>query len=413
MSEWLARAIDRAEIGNGDLASVRGKALKALGEFKWPTRKTEDWKYTPLRALESVDLSAAAPGVTVENLADNTFIPGLEAIELTFVDGALQQVPESLPAGLSIESLESGADLLNSAKPDRHLFGQVNDLLAIQGVVVRVAAGIQIEQPVRILSLLRSGAEAHNRVLVKLEKGASLSVVEQAEGSETSVNTVFCEYLLAPHSSLKHCRLALQSGAAISLGGCHFNLDEQSQLNSTVVGFGSQLSRLDVDIRHVGQHANAKMNAVYLLDGKELFDLHATVEHEVANGTTEENVRGIAAGQARAVFNGRIHIHRDAQKTLAELNNRNLLMSNKAEINTKPELEIYADDVRCAHGATVAEVDKRSLYYLQTRGISREAAQVMLSFGFINELIGDITHEPLANWLEAKLRERFSAMEVL
>ncbi len=128
------------------------------------------------------------------------------------------------------------------------------------------------------------------------------------------------------------------------------------------------------------------MNAFYLLNDKELFDLHATVEHEVPNGTTEENVRIIAADHSKAVFNGRIHIHRNAQKTLAELNNRNLLMSKNAEINTKPELEIYADDVRCAHGATIAEIDKKAMYYLQSRGISSEQAQVMLNFWFYQRI---------------------------
>jgi Fe-S cluster assembly protein SufD len=132
----------------------------------------------------------------------------------------------------------------------------------------------------------------------------------------------------------------------------------------------------------------------------------------VPNGTTEENVRGIVAGQARVVFNGRIHIHRDAQKTLAELNNRNLLMSADAEINTKPELEIYADDVRCAHGATIAQIDKKALYYLQSRGINRGQAQVMLSFGFINELVDQMPNEALAEWLRPQLRQRFAAMDV-
>jgi Fe-S cluster assembly protein SufD len=183
-------------------------------------------------------------------------------------------------------------------------------------------------------------------------------------------------------------------------------------MHSTIVGFGSDLSRLDTDIIHAGEFADAKLNAMYLLDGKELFDLHATVEHAMPNGTTEENVRCIVADRARAVFNGRIHIHRDAQKTLAELNNRNLLMSNTAEINTKPELEIYADDVRCAHGATVAQIDKQALYYLQTRGVSRSKAQVMLNFGFINELIDLMPNAALAEWIRPIIRERFAQMEV-
>ena len=128
------------------------------------------------------------------------------------------------------------------------------------------------------------------------------------------------------------------------------------------------------------------------------------------NGTTEENARGIIGDKAKAVFNGRIHIHRDAQKTLAELNNRNLLLSRGAQINTKPELEIYADDVQCAHGATVAEIDEEALYYLLTRGIDKQKALVMLNFGFVQEMVFDMPNEALAEWLQPILKQRFEDM---
>jgi Fe-S cluster assembly protein SufD len=202
------------------------------------------------------------------------------------------------------------------------------------------------------------------------------------------------------------------TAAAKQLGGSHFKLHNRSTLNSTMVGYGSDLSRLDVDIHHAGEFADAKMNAIYLLAEGELFDLHSTIEHAMPNGTTEENARGIVGDKARAVFNGRIHIHRDAQKTLAELNNRNLLLSRRGVINTKPELEIYADDVKCAHGATVAEIDEEALYYLLTRGVPRSKALVMLNFGFIQELVNDVPNSAIREWLQPLLSERFSQMEV-
>ena len=176
------------------------------------------------------------------------------------------------------------------------------------------------------------------------------------------------------------------------------------------MGYGSELSRLDVDIIHAAEHAHAKMNAVYLLGYKEHFDLHTNIEHTMPNGTSEENARGIVGDKARATFNGRIHIHRDAQKTLAELNNRNLLLSRGGQINTKPELEIYADDVQCAHGATVAEISDEALYYLLSRGINKSKALVMLNFGFIQELVNQMPNKALANWLQPQLRARFEEM---
>jgi len=167
-----------------------------------------------------------------------------------------------------------------------------------------------------------------------------------------------------------------------------------------------------MDIIHAGEKAISKLNVIYLLDGRELFDLHSSFEHTAAHGTSDQNIRCIVADHANAVFNGRIHIHRDAQKILASMNNRNLLMSDDAQVNTKPELEIYADDVRCAHGVTIAEIDEEAMFYLQSRGISRSDAQVMLSFGFINELVDQMPNIAIADWLRPQLRNRFANMEI-
>lgn len=419
MSEWLNQAITQAQGVSDWLSPKRDQALTALADIRWPTRKTEAWKYTSLRPVEKFSKTVAAGFGASQEL---THIDGFECLDLTFENG--QFVTDlnalSLPEGLSIQ-MASQADAetqsailakFSSIKPERHVFGLLNDALVQDVLVINVANNISVAPALRITSVLGLAAQAHTRVLVVLGEHAKLTISEHYEGNEESLNTGFVEYEIGDDARLEHYRFALQTGKAVSLGGSHFQLGERADLNSTLVGFGSDLSRVDVDMVHAGENAFAKMNAFYLLDGKELFDLHATVEHAVPNGTTLENVRIIAADQSKAVFNGRIHIHRDAQKTLAELNNRNLLMSNKAEINTKPELEIYADDVRCAHGATVAEIDKKALYYMQSRGVSRSKAQVMLNFGFINELIDQMPSQALAGWLRPQMREKFAQMEV-
>lgn len=418
MSEWLESAIARAQGINDWLAPKRAHALELLAHTKWPTRKTEAWRYTPLRPVERTQAKVITDKVQLLPVA----IAGLSAIELVFVNGQFDQtqLTKTLPEGVSI-SLGSDLDTAQQAealhtfstiKPERHIFGLVNDALAQDVVVVTVAEGVEVTQPIRISSLLSQGAESHTRVQVTLAAGSRLTVIEDVQAQGDSFNTAFVEYKVAANASLEHYRFALQTGSNVSIGGSHFNLHDHAKMHSTLVGFGSELSRLDTDIIHAGEFADAKLNAMYLLDGKELFDLHATVEHAMPNGKTEENVRCIVADRSRAIFNGRIHIHRDAQKTLAELNNRNLLLSDKAEINTKPELEIYADDVKCAHGATVAQIDKQALYYLQTRGVSRSKAQVMLNFGFINELIDLMPNAALAEWIRPIIRERFAQMEV-
>lgn len=418
MSEWLESAIARAQGIDDWLAPKRAHALDLLSTTKWPTRKTEAWRYTPLRSVERSQAKVMGEKADLSPVA----IADLSAIELVFVNGKLDKAQSigELPDGLSVSlgrdlaSAEQAKVLsaFSTVKPERHLFGLINDALAQDVVVVSVAEGFDIAQPVRISSLLSHGAESHTRVQVSLAEGSRLTVIEDVQAQGESLSTAFVEYDVAANARLEHYRFALQTGSNVSIGGSHFNLHDKAKMHSSIVGFGSDLSRLDTDIIHAGEFADAKLNAMYLLDGKELFDLHATVEHAMPNGTTLENVRGIVADRARAVFNGRIHIHRDAQKTLAELNNRNLLMSDKAEINTKPELEIYADDVKCAHGATIAEIDKQALYYLQTRGVSRSKAQVMLNFGFINELIDLMPNAALAEWIRPIIRERFAQMEV-
>ncbi|WP_026376987.1 Fe-S cluster assembly protein SufD [Aestuariibacter salexigens] len=416
MSQWFESAIVRAEQVNDWLSPVRAEALQTLKRASWPTRKTEAWKYLSLRRLEKSEFAQQQESAQITP----EIIEGLDSLDLTFVDGQLVDLPADLPAGLSIVSLQNATDsvkqwageIIGDIKPERHLFGLINDTLAQHGVIIDVAEGVSVERPIRISYMSSEGSEAHTRVLVRVASNASVTVIEQAQNKHNSLHTSVAEYAIHEQAELTHYGLMMGGGAAMHVAGMHFRLAQQATLNSHLVGFGSELNRLDVDVQHRGEQADANINAVYLLRDAEVFDLHSTIEHEVPHCTTDENVRGIVADRSKAVFNGRIHIHRDAQKTLAELNNKNLLLSREAQINTKPELEIYADDVKCAHGATVAEIDKKALYYLQSRGISREQALVMLNFGFINALVDEMPHSALAEWLRPILRNRFASMDV-
>jgi Fe-S cluster assembly protein SufD len=418
MSHWLQQVLDRGRAIDDWLSPLRAMALEVLSNTNWPNRQVESWKYTSLAPLEQLELS---PGATAGK-AYIEDIEGLNSLDLVFVNGKLQSDISllALPQGLHISSLldasvkaqSTAKALFAKIKPQHHLFGLVNDALAEDGLIIDIDAGSQIEQPIRIVNLSSDGQESHHRVLVRLGSHASATVIEHGHGEQTSLSTSFAEYEIGEQAYLEHYRLVMHTHQAIHIGGCHFSLQQKAQLNTTLIGYGSQLSRMDIDIIHNGEHAKAKFNAVYLLGESEHFDLHSTIEHVMPNGTTQENARGIVGDKAKAVFNGRIHIHRDAQKTLAELHNRNLLLSRRGQINTKPELEIYADDVLCAHGATVAEIDEETLYYLRSRGISRSQALVMLNFGFIQELVNQMPNQHLAQWLTPKLKTRFVEMEV-
>lgn len=421
MNAWLTNAVAQAESVNDWLSPLRQTSLQQLQQAPWPNRKVEAWKYTPVKVLEKSTFTAQSAD-SADNAPYNSVIDGLTSIDIVISNGHCQlPALHQLPQGVSVERLADASSdtkrwaeqTFGKVKPSQHLFGLVNDVLALDGIVVRVAEGVHFDTPIRLINDVSEGVEAHTRCLFDIADNAQLTVIEQFAGSVANFQTSFSEFVIGADAKLEHYRFALQTGESLTVGGDHFQLADRAKLNSTLVGFGSQLSRVDMDVIHAGSFANANVNAIYLLDGKELFDFHSTIEHAQPNGTTEENVRGIVADHAKAVFSGRIHIHRDAQKTLAELNNRNLLLARTAEINTKPELEIYADDVRCAHGATVAELDQSSLYYLLARGISREQAQVMLNFGFINELVDAMPNQVLAEWLRPQLRQRFAQMKVV
>jgi Fe-S cluster assembly protein SufD len=418
MSQWLTQVIDDAKRVDDFLAPMRQQALSKLQTQGWPHARSEEWRLTPLTSIKerTVEASSAAVNYNVPQ------IKGLNPIDLVFVDGVLVTNLNdiSLPTGLTVYALSDAPSaaqtkitaLFGHVKPTRHVFGLVNDAICQQGIYIEVDENCSIDTPLRIVNLATKDCDAHTRALVNLGKNSQLKVIEHGSGSAASFTTAFAEYAIGQEARLEHYRFAFFTGAAKQVGGSHFSLQDKAKLNSTLVAYGSELSRLDVDIIHAGEHANAKMNAIYLLAEGEFFDLHSTIEHAMPNGTTEENARGIIGDRARAVFSGRIHIHRDAQKTLAELNNRNLLLSRRAMINTKPELEIYADDVKCAHGATVAEIEEQALYYLLSRGIKRSKALVMLNFGFIQELVNDIDNENIRTWLSPMLSERFASMEV-
>ena len=409
--------------GPGWLQPFRETNQAAWLASKWPDRKTEDWKYTTLAPLAASDYLRFGVAGDADFKASHYQLEGLECHRLVFVNGELApelcQLPQ-LSNGTSLARF-SEADEHHQALICEHLgtlasesnnpFVALNGSWLEDGILLHVAGDEPL--PVHIVHLTAPATQpfsVRQRLLVVVEDNASATVIEHFASDEASQNCFVngvTEIKLGAAARLTHYRLQLEQENAIHIGGICVSLQRDAKLRSFLLGMGSQLKRLDLRVQHQGPGSEAGVNAVYLCKNQQHIDIHSTVEHEQPLGTTTEIVRGIVDDEARAVFNGRIHIHPDAQKTAAELSNRNLLLSDSAEIYTKPELEIYADDVRCAHGATVSQIEEKALYYLQARGIDRKEAEVMLSFGFINELISDIGHEPIQNKLRPLLGHWF------
>jgi len=399
----------------------RGRARAANTAL--PGRKQEAWKYTSLHSLER---RFSAPEPTTASLQElGLDYPDLGGNMLVFVDGTCREDLSrvSLPSGCDLlrfrdandtEATAIAAHLGTAVRQERHLFAPANDATLADGVFLRLAPGTQVEAPIHIL-WLSSGRDPacsiNQRLLAVLGEGSSATLVEHfASGSApgTAFTNGITELLLQRGARLEHYRLQLERDRAIHIGGVHARLAERSQLNALHLALGSDLKRLDLVVEYCGVGAECTLNGIYLPAGSEHIDYHTCIEHAVPGCTSNEVFRGIVRDEARAVFNGRIHIHPGASKTRAQLSNRNLLTSARAEVNTKPELEIYADDVQCSHGATVAQLDPVNLHYLRTRGISRAEAELMLSYGFVNELVDGVGIAGLREYLRPLVAQRLS-----
>ena len=431
MGDFIAEALQLMPTETPDwLSEQHRRGRSSWKSSTMPTRKTENWKYTRLKALEQgayvgrpecQDLSA--PALTA--LREQIHINGLGARMLVFVNGFYSpelSTAESM-AGMDVvlfsEADETQVETIRThlgtvADRDKYMFTALNDSLLDDGVFVHVKANSRVEAPLHIVWLTVPQSEAFTlsqRLLVVLESGSEAAVVEHFASDEAQQNSFtngVSELVLNANASLHHYRLHLEEEHALHIGGVHARLERDARLNSFHLGLGSTLKRLDVVVRHEGKGAHCDLNGIYLPRHSQHIDYHTCIEHIRSHCTSNEVFRGIVGDNARAVFNGRIHIHPDAQKTVAELSNKNLLTSNRAEVDTKPELEIYADDVKCAHGTTVARLDDYALYYLCSRGIAKEQAQVMLSTGFINELINNLQHPTLGEYLKPLLGSLFT-----
>ncbi len=409
------------------LRGFQSRQASRWQQVAFPHRKTEDWKYTPLRALEQGEFFAAAAQARTPDAATlrQWHIDGQDSLDLVFVNGVFApelSCGDTLPAGVRLvrfaradaDEQRQIQDALGAvANKPAHLFAALNSSHLGDGVYIKIAKNTRVETPLRVVNVTLAqarGCSIFPRLLVDVDEGAEATVVEHFvsdDDAQRAFVNALTEISVQPNATLTHYRLHLEHESALHIGGVHANLHADAKLDSFQLALGAQLKRIDVVVNHLGRGAHCDLNGVYLPRRRQHVDFHTCVEHIAPRCSTDEVFRGIVGDSARAVFNGRIHIHRDAQKTLAQLSNKNLLTSNKAEVDTKPELEIYADDVQCAHGATVAQLDDNAMHYLMTRGVPREEARVMLSFGFINELVNAIRHPAIAAYLRPRLARLF------
>lgn len=399
------------------LREQREQALARFMARGLPGTGEEAWRYTNLRALTRRQfISASVGSVSAEQLAACR-IDALDSHTLVFLNGRLldEYSDLSLPQGLRINSLEAMDSEEDDGTP---AFRDLNTAFASDARLIEIAADTKLEKPLYLLFI--SGREehplmVHPRIEVAVGSNSSLSLVEHhvsLEQDENLVNTV-TDIGLAAGASIVHTRI--QDASNKSFQVCRVSVEQarDSHYTSHHICLGSALARMDIDVSLREAGAEADLNGLMLGKGRQHMDTHTRVDHLAPHTLSREVYRCILDGKSRGVFNGKVVVHQDAQKIEAHQASNNLLLSENAEIDTKPELEIYADDVKCSHGATVGQLDRNAMFYLLSRGIDRETARGLLVFAFADEVVAKVAEPGIRHAMEKRIVGRLPDGDML
>ena len=403
-----------------DALRDEGRRLSADG---LPGTRMEAWKYTNLAALAELEFSPLAMGgeLPSADLGPGAF-EGLEGPSLVFVNGRLSPGHsrlDGLPEGLRVRGLAQGLTddpagieaLIGSAESlNGDLMAAFNAAFAADGCIVETAPGAVIDEPIRLRFVAAPGEGPlayHPRVIVRVRAGSRLSLVESHEGpaGAPTWSNPLVDIEVGEGARLSHVKLQIEGESAYHTALTKAALAGEARYESHLVALGARLARHEIHVRFDGEGADCQLRGGYMARGNQHVDNTTVIDHALPHCESREVYKGVLDDTARGVFQGKIIVRQDAQKTDGHQLNRTLLLSRKAEIDTKPELEIYADDVKCSHGATAGEPEDDQLFYLRSRGLDLHTARKLIVEGFMGELLEEVGHEPT----RAVLAERVAA----
>jgi Fe-S cluster assembly protein SufD len=404
------------------VAELRDRGSASFGENGFPTTRMEEWKYTdagPIARAEFMPISRSTNGIDSAGVAGFAF-RGLPVHRLVFVNGhysAQLSRTGPLPDGATVtgiaDAFSGNPDLLEPhlgrhAPADAHGFAALNAALFPDGALVHLRPGTVVDEPIHVLYILTAdGASgmATPRNLFVAEPNSKATVIEHyvsTTGSAYLTNTV-TEVEVHDNAQIEHYRLQEESTNAYHVNGLHVHIDRDARFTSHGIDFGSRLARNELSSLLAAEGAHCVLNGLYAVTGRQHVDNHTQIDHAKPSGTSREFYKGVLDGRARSVFHGRVVVHPDAQHSDAQQVNNNLLLSKDAEADTKPQLEIYADDVRCSHGATVGQLDPDALFYLRSRAIDEPTARDLLTYAFAKDVLNRMDLESVRDQLEQHL----------
>lgn len=414
---------------NSPIQTLRKEALRSFTLLGFPTPKDEAWKNISLASLLRIPFALAkyetSQEITLETIQPFVF-DNLKCTQLVFIDGLYAPHLSSqnqLPEGLQVENLANVLDskpvsenLGHHAKFDLHAFTALNTAFVRDGAFILIPEGMILKIPIHLLFISTEKTRpsvSHPRVLILAKDHSQASIIESYAGSNSGVyfTNAVTEIVAGNNAVVDHTKLELESHEAFHFSYLQAILGRQSSITSHLFSLGGALVRNDINALLAGEGCKPTLNGFYLLQGKQQVDNYTLLEHTKPGCPSHELYKGILGDDSRAIFRGKIHVHQNAQKTDAYQSNQNLLLSDRARINTKPQLEIYADEVKCSHGATIGQLDKNALFYLQSRGIRKEIAYQMLLQGFAREVINKVKIEPVRKQLDRLVQQKFENIQ--
>ena len=406
------------------LDARRAAALERANALSVPTTRDEEWRFTDLTPLTKLQVQPVAAAVKVSATDIAAHVVPEAAMRLVFVDGV--PAPElaqqgALPAGVTVialsDAIKSHAALIEPhlaklAGAEQELFTALNTAFLQHGVFIHLAKNAQLKAPIHLLFVAAgNGVAVYPRCLIVAESGAEACVIEDyvALGDEAYLTNAVTEIAVAPNASLRHIKLQRESQKAFHISNCAVTLAKDARFQSHAVTLGARLSRINLNIDQQGEGVNVEIDGLALIGGRQTADTHTLVDHAKAHGICKQTHKTIVGGAGHAVFNGKVFVREGAQLTDSSQQSRNLLLSDKARVDTKPQLEIYADDVKCAHGAAVGQLDAEHLFYLKSRGLPDAQARNLLTYAFGAEIIDHIPVPSLVDALEKLVMARTEA----
>jgi Fe-S cluster assembly protein SufD len=405
------------------LQEIRAAAVARFAELGFPTTRQEDWRFTSVAAIAETPFAVPArrAGPAAKRVAP-LFLPVESACRLVFVNGRYAEalssaygLPRGVRAGSLAAALEAEPQLLEQhlarhAAYATNAFGALNTAFIRDGAFVHVAEGVDLDAPLQLLFLSTPGAKptvAHPRNLVVVERGARASVIESyaALGDGIYWTNAVTEVVVGEGAHLELVRPQREAAGAYHVATTHTHQGRDSVLRFHPIVLGAALARHDIVSVLDGPGAELVLNGLYLQDGTRHADHHTVIEHAKPDCQSHEYFNGILDDAGRGVFNGRIVVRPGAQRTDSKQTNHNLVLSEQARADSQPQLEIYADDVKCTHGATLGPLDAKELFYLQSRGLDAAQARGLLLYGFGAEILGRMRHPGVRDALDRLVHE--------